>query len=919
MLYFRSTLERVVSYLKHIQLTTNLAKVMLLFTCAFEATQGWAAHAMGGEIYYNYLGSDNFEITLIFYRECYDSSIEPSGWQNGGTNLDPTIKLGVYEGDNLYSLYDADLVEASIEPLETILENPCGNLPPDLCMQRLEYTIEVNLPPSDIGYDLIFQRCCRNPGIVNIPNPGDVGITLTTQIPPFTNDNSPNSSPQFNVYPPEAICTNFELFLDQSASDVDGDSLVYSFCTPLDGGTPNDPSPDPQPASTFSTIPWGAGFSATNPIPSNPPLAIDSNTGQITGFPTTPGAYVIGICVSEFRNGELLSTVMRDFQFNVVMCDPTIISSVQPQTDNQLCIGETIAFTENSIGAQSLLWDFGVTGTDEDISVLSNPTYTYPDTGIYTVTLIANPTWPCADTSSQTFYVYEPLNLDIDVVDFECLNGVEAFDLQANGAFTDNTNLTWNLIGGLPNIQEGITTDWVTFGNADEWTITLDAEHYGCQSSVNFSWDAPASPIASVADQSSFCQGYDFDFENLSQNAENWFWDFGVAGTNDDTSDEEFPSYTYPSDGVYTVQLIVTSPYTCADTTFSTVEIFPEIDPAFGAPDPECFSTNNFSLTPLVENDPITSYDWDFGGETINANVNGSTVTNLVYAEPGTYTVQVTAVANGCEVTASEEVWVIADPSIGFQGGPNIGCPPHSVSFNNTSETETTTTYLWDFGDGSTSISTEPYHIYENPGTYSVTLTMNSSGYCSQELVLTQANTIQVQAIPLAGFNITPNQVDLLNPVIEFETLASGNVQCFYNFGDGGSSSDCSGVYTYSDGGYFEVVQTVVNEAGCTNTATGQVAIAGTVFYAPNAFTPDHDGLNDIWIPIALGVSKYRLKIYNRWGELVWETNAQDNPWLGQVRDGDYSAPDGIYYYEACIIDQLTLPHTYRGHLQLMR
>ena len=99
---------------------------------------------------------------------------------------------------------------------------------------------------------------------------------------------------------------------------------------------------------------------------------------------------------------------MRDFQFNVVMCDPTIISAAQPQTDNQLCIGETISFTENSIGAQSLLWDFGVPDVDTDVSTMSEPTYTYPDTGVYTVMLIANPTWPCADTSSRFFRLPTP-------------------------------------------------------------------------------------------------------------------------------------------------------------------------------------------------------------------------------------------------------------------------------------------------------------------------------------------------------------------------------------------------------------------------------------------------------------------------------------------------------------------------------
>lgn len=877
-----------------------------------------AAHAMGGEVYYEYLGGGDFRVSLIFYRECYDNPVEPSGWQNGGTNLDPEIMLGVFEGSTEYEVFTVPITISSVNPLTTVLENPCGTLPPDLCLQRLEYTTIINLPPSNIGYDIIYQRCCRNPGIANISNPGDIGITLTTQIPPNTSDSNPNNSPQFGTYPPEAICTNFDFFLDQSATDADGDSLVYSFCTPWNGGSTTDPSPSPLPASTFTSIPWSGGYSANNPIPSNPDFTIDPLTGQVFGFPTTPGAFIIGICVSEYRDGILLSTVMRDFQVNVVMCDPTVISAAQPQTNAQLCIGETIQFTENSIGAQALLWDFGVPGTDTDFSTLSNPEFTFPDTGIYEVLLIANPTWPCADSSSQTFYVYEPIEPSIELSDFQCSSDEELFAFSALGTFNTNTNVTWVFEGGNPGAANIFNPQWIGFDNAQNWSATLTAEHFGCTASTTLDWESPPDPIADIADQSSFCQGSTFTFENLTTNATSWQWDFGIAGS-DDTSAEETPSYTYPGDGVYSVELIASAPYTCPDTAWATVEIFPPINPNFTSSDPGCFSTHNFSLTPVYINEPETVYSWDFGGEIISANVNGASVQNLVYAEPGTYTVSVIATANGCELEASEELLVITDPVVNFQGGPTSGCPPHLVSFSNMSQTETATNYLWHFGDGATSPAANPTHLYDFAGQFNVTLEMNTGGYCQQQLVLTEQGMVQVYDPPQAGFDIEPNQVDILDPVVTYTSLADADVDCFYSFGDGGSSSACDGIYTFADGGLFTVTQTVVNPAGCSSTAIGQVAVNGTVFYAPAAFTPNNDGLNDAWMPIALGVTSYRLQVYNRWGELIWETENIEEPWLGQVHNGSHYAQDGMYLWEVWLEDQIKYPRTYSGYLQLLR
>ena len=104
-----------------------------------------------------------------------------------------------------------------------------------------------------------------------------------------------------------------------------------------------------------------------------------------------PGQYAIGICVSEYRDGVLLSTTMRDFQFNVTLCDPNIQSVVAQQAAEQFCIGETMTLTNNSINASSYAWDFGVPGSTSDVSDEYEPTYTWPEPGDYWVTLIVNP------------------------------------------------------------------------------------------------------------------------------------------------------------------------------------------------------------------------------------------------------------------------------------------------------------------------------------------------------------------------------------------------------------------------------------------------------------------------------------------------------------------------------------------------
>ena len=305
------------------------------------------------------------------------------------------------------------------------------------------------------------------------------------------------------------------------------------------------------------------------------------------------------------------------------------------------------------------------------------------------------------------------------------------------------------------------------------------------------------------------------------------------------------------------------------------------------------------------------------------SNVEEAEVLGLMYAEPGTYDVTLTASVpglTGCIQSFTAEVTAIEEPTIDFAAGPWTGCPPHAVSFDNLSTTETATTYTWHFGDGTSSSAVSTSHTYASPGSYPVTLEMETGGFCQRTLELQSAQNVEILPIPVAAIDVTPNQVDILNPLVWVEYLGDQNVDCYYSFGDGGGLEGCQGQYIYSDGGTFTITQTVVNEFGCANTAEGQVSVSGSVFYAPTAFTPDGDGLNDVWLPVVRGVSEYALRITNRWGQLVFETTDPDEPWLGQMgSEGQHYVPNGMYLYRATYTDQIGYPRMAEGHLHVAR
>jgi gliding motility-associated-like protein len=142
---------------------------------------------------------------------------------------------------------------------------------------------------------------------------------------------------------------------------------------------------------------------------------------------------------------------------------------------------------------------------------------------------------------------------------------------------------------------------------------------------------------------------------------------------------------------------------------------------------------------------------------------------------------------------------------------------------------------------------------------------------------------------------------------------------CLFYMSDGGQSDSCNFKYYWAEAGTHTISHTVTSPQGCSATATSEVMVQGYTFYAPTSFTPNNDGLNDYWQPITTGISSFELRIYNRWGELVYFGNDIDKPWLGQIGDGSYYAPNGIYYYRVILKDLLSQKHEFQGSFTIIR
>jgi gliding motility-associated-like protein len=576
------------------------------------------------------------------------------------------------------------------------------------------------------------------------------------------------------------------------------------------------------------------------------------------------------------------------------------------------------------LGAVQYNWDYGDgnTGTGLSPSHLYNNSTT--NDVVYIVELIALSPFGCADTNYGTVTVFpNPTSQFIPSAISGCPDFPVTFENQSIGAI----NYYWDYNDGfLDSSAAAFHTH--TFTNTTNGPLFYDVQlivetDKGCTDTAIVQIEVFEPISASYTGDTAGCHPVNICFTNTSTNSIIWNWDFG-DGIIDVV---QSPCHTYTNltnqETTFNVIMIATSADGCIDTATSTVLVYPIPNAVFTAvPVNQVFPDTNVVIA-NSSGGGSWNYGWDFGDGTF------STLQDPLahdYSTWGSYTIELIVFSPYCADTAVQTV--IIDPPLPILEfyGSDSGCFPVTVQFRDSSIY--VDTYFWDFGDGGVSSLKDPLYTYNIPGTYSVMLTVTGPGGV---IAGTKIDSVKVFPHAQAFFQYAPDEVFVPGTPVQFFNLSSIADTFSWDFGDGVITDIYEPTHFYQDEGTYTVTLIANNEWNCPDTHVVVDAILaklGGEIQFPNAFTPDPNGSsggaydpnsfnNDVFFPIFEGVEDYHLMIFNRWGELIFESFDINIGWDGYYRD--QLAQSDVYVWKVRARFTNGAEQTQIGELHLIR
>ncbi|MFM2386298.1 MAG: hypothetical protein RL660_1055 [Bacteroidota bacterium] len=647
--------------------------------------------------------------------------------------------------------------------------------------------------------------------------------------------------------------------------------------------------------------------------------AICGNCGQGVTFPTTAGAYA----TTNPSNNCNLAALKIAFEFQ----SPSAVAAASPFATG--CAPLTVNFTNNSTNALSYQWDFDNGQTSTAVS----PTTTYTQPGTYNVQLIATNPNACTITgSADTTYLTIIVKADTMKADFNLakLDSCVTFTLGVTntssffgGSFGPSTSWLWNWGDGNTSTSQNPGTH--TYSALGTYVVTLTiTDTNACNGPVTLSKTVTFINNYIAGDfaiPDTGCAPFPVAFSPSTSGIITGFnWYFGDGGTSTNNS----PNHTYSTYGAFTAMLVVSNPNSCNkfDTAYQTVFVSGDIAANFSyvkqdTCEPYIIGVTNLSVTnPAFSNaNNWTTYTWNWGDN--SANYVGQNPLSHTYVAPGTYTITLTMTdSTSCNSPETfQQVVTFVDNNVSaIFDLPDTVCHPYIHVFTNGSSN--VTNYNWYFGDdGSSSSNPAPTHTFNTLGTFTVTLLGTNLTTCN--IADSAQQVITVVESPVADFTYQPFP-PLPNKPVFFTNKSVGAVSYVWDFGDGTGSTEVNPVHLYNKSMETQVCLTATNSYGCSNKRCLPISPRVTnVVDVPTGFTPNGDGTNDLVMVKGYGIQEMVFRIFNRWGELVFEATKPDVGWDG-VYKGKPQEMDAFAYTLQVTFTDGTLTSK-KGNITLIR
>ncbi len=482
------------------------------------------------------------------------------------------------------------------------------------------------------------------------------------------------------------------------------------------------------------------------------------------------------------------------------------------------CAIDSVFFTNTSTilsGAfASWSWDFG----DATSSSAQNPVHNYAAGGSFITSLTAVSDSGCTHTFIDTIFLNKP------TAAFSSSTGCPGASINfIDSSYFSSATITgwqWYFGDGATSTLQNPTHIYATSGI---YVVSLVASSsVSCADSIFQTIFIDSKPIVNYgADVLSGCVPLLVSFSDSSSASigSNYYWDFGDGFT----SSLQNATHIYSTGGTYTVKLIVTTSGGCSDSLISVsyINVYSLPVPNFSFADGCSGSITSFSDSSTVVGGSITSWDWDFGDGSSSSLQNPTSI----YSSTGTYSVNLIVISNqGCSDSVSQLIVIDGSPIVKFGADNLSGCMPLLVSFTDTSITAFGSSYLWNFGDGGTSVLQNPVHTYLVSGIFTVKLIVTTPAGCIDSL--TKIAYINVNNTPGANF-AAPSGCSGTNLIFtDSSTISSGTITSWdWDFGNGNSSSLQNSSSIYTSSGTYTATLIVTSALGCSDTLSQTITI----------------------------------------------------------------------------------------------